>query len=150
MRVSKPHIGITAVLIVAGMRVGAAATQADHQTNVGDEVVVTERGGTRFLSLRDWPVKEEGNVVRPVPLEEYLSLKFTQVSDALGALERRLGTVEQKLQTMDQDRAELRERLRDLEAAVRQMGGQPTEGKEEPDGHATKEREAASPQGERP
>ena len=68
------------------------------------DLVVTQYGGMRMLSLKDWPTKRQGGVVTAVPLEEYLSMKFGKVQERLKALEpldarmidldRRLGAIE--------------------------------------------------------
>ena len=42
----------------------------------------------------DWPIEKRGGMVGPIPVEEYLAMKFK-------ALESRLQTLEQKLNGMD-------------------------------------------------
>ena len=75
---------------------------AQEKPRIEDEIVVTEQGGVRFLSLRDWPVRRENDVIKPVTIEEYLSMKFKVIAEEFRALDRRLDAFEQRLHTLEQ------------------------------------------------
>ena len=59
----------------------------------------------------DWPVEKRGGIAGPIPVEEYLALKFR-------ALEGRLQTLEQRLNGLDL-------RLRVMEEALKSKNPQP-------------------------
>jgi len=58
----------------------------------------------------DWPVEKRGGIVAPIPVEEYLAVKFK-------ALELRLQTIEQRLNGFDL-------RLRVMEEATKSKNSQ--------------------------
>lgn len=82
--------GIAAVAL-AGLT--ATAWAADVKKKDGATVLKTE-DGLRFQLPADWPVEKHGGLVAPIPVEEYLTQKFS-------ALENRLQTLEQQISGMD-------------------------------------------------
>ena len=86
--------------------------EEDRQPSNGEALMVTRKGGTRFLSLADWPVKRRQGVVTVAPLEEYLSMEFGQVRSDFAKIDQRLEGLEQRVQTLEKDRAALEEQLR--------------------------------------
>ena len=103
-----------------------------------DTLVVKEKGGTRFLSLSDWPMTRKGGVIKAAPLEEYLSMKFGQVNDALARVTQRLDALERRMTAMDEQQGMLLNRVKMLEERFRpqeaanghetQGGGEAAEG----------------------
>ena len=81
-------------------------------------MVVTKRGGTRFLSLRDWPVKRDGNVLRSMSIEDYLAMKFRQVEEQLHGMEQRLEAMAGTLKRLEEANGKFDERLRWLETGA--------------------------------
>ena len=107
-------------LLVAGFLLGGAPdlTQGANDEKgsaVTDGIEVTQRGGTRFISLKDWPVTREGSTVRPVAIEEYLAMKFGQVAEQLAQVARRLEELTRSLKRLEEHDATLDQRLRWVE-----------------------------------
>ena len=94
----------TLLLGAALRRLGAAdESRAERAT------VRRSQNGLNFELPPDWPIEKRNGVVGPVPIEEYLGLKFK-------ALESRLQTLEQEVGSLDV-------RLRVMEEAVKRAGG---------------------------
>ena len=62
----------------------------------------------KFNVPEDWPIEERGGTVGPVPIEEYLGLKFNKA-------EERLKGMEAKLAEKDAQLADLSSRLKVIE-----------------------------------
>ena len=123
--------------------VSAGTVRAEEETSLDSELVVTKEGDVRFLSLRDWPVTRTDGVVRPAPLEEYLSLKFGQVSRAFDELAQRVEGLERRLEELGAAHRALEASLRALEAYAAKT--------EVTHGHAPQDTETApGPSGESP
>ena len=78
---------------------------------MGEELSESERATVRktrdqlhFELPPDWPIEKRGGVVGPIPVEEYLAMKFK-------AMDSRVRTIEQQLNGLDL-------RLRVLEETV--------------------------------
>ncbi len=111
--------------------------QSDQQS---EDLVVTNQGGTRFLSLRDWPARHEQNgVVRPVPLEEYLSMKFGQVRKHSDAFDQRVKLLEDRLQQLEQEHATMRQQLQVLQQGASRSQEQAQGG---PDSHTAQNQQS--------
>lgn len=61
------------------------------------EVVVKTWKGLRFTVPPDWPIEERNNVIAPIPIEEYLAKKFSEMENRLEALGRQMQTLEQRV-----------------------------------------------------
>lgn len=96
------------------LSVSAPGGWAEQEQGHDEDLIVTKAGSARLLSLRDWPVKRTKGVLRPVPLEEYLSLKFGQVRDQLSAVDKRFEGLEQRFRQLEEDQRLLRQRLETL------------------------------------
>ena len=65
---------------------GAEEPSSPNNPFTDDDVVIQRRGGVNLLLPRDWPVEERHGVQGPVPIEEYLSMKFGQMKEKFGDL----------------------------------------------------------------
>ena len=65
---------------------------------------------------KDWPVKREHGVVSPIPIEQYLSMKFGQVREKTLTIDQRLDVLEQRIQHLEEDNKALQRWLHLLEA----------------------------------
>ena len=83
-----------------------------------DEVAVRTQGGHHLLLPKDWPVEQRDGRIVPIPIEEYLSMKFGQVATTFEERDRRLETLEQRLQKLEESQKVLQQRLRLLEQAA--------------------------------
>jgi hypothetical protein len=50
----------------------------------------------------DWPIEKRGGVTAPIPVEEYLAMKFKGVEAKLQTLEQRLEAMDIKLRLMEE------------------------------------------------
>ncbi|HLD78744.1 MAG TPA: hypothetical protein VJB16_06980 [archaeon] len=93
--------------------VGAAGSPARAEDGEAAQAKPTVRKTAEQLHFElppDWPVEKRGGMVGPVPVEEYLAMKFK-------ALESRLRTIEQRLSGFDL-------RLRVIEEAMKSKNPQ--------------------------
>ena len=107
-------------IVACGTPGGWTEEMKDAQPSAkGDTLVIKEKGGTRFLSLSDWPMTRKGGVLKAAPLEEYLSMKFRQVSDALERVTQRLDALERQMTAMEEAQGMLLNRVKALEERSR-------------------------------
>ncbi len=74
----------------------------------------TERG-LHFKVPADWPVEERNGIVSPVPIEEYLSRKFSAITSRFNVLEERVNTLEKRLRASEKETQRLKESLQALQ-----------------------------------
>ncbi len=104
--------------MVVALALGAWPASAEDPLR-DDELVVRQEGAHRLLLPKDWPVEHrEDGVIQPVPVEQYLTLKFGRVADALDDVEQRLTRLEEALARLDAVDQALAQRLHALEADV--------------------------------
>lgn len=84
----------------------------------GEELVTKETKGLRFKVPADWPVEERGGSIAPIPVEEYLSKKFSAVSARFDAAEKRVTALETKLSDLDRRLGVVDQRLGVLDQRV--------------------------------
>jgi hypothetical protein len=82
--------GWMALAVMAGI----ALADAHAEDKRKDGTAVRTEDGLRFQLPPDWPVEKRGGLVAPIPVEEYLTKKFS-------ALENRLQNVEQQVTAFD-------------------------------------------------
>lgn len=117
MLVQGVRIGSVSALLVLAAAVGVGA-EGDARPAEGEGLTVTRKGGTRFLSLSDWPVTEKGGVMTVATLEEYLSLKFGQIRDRFEASNQRLEALERLLQAIQAKQEACSHAVQDLEQRI--------------------------------
>ncbi len=93
----------------------AAADEGGPLTD--DTLVVKQEGAHHLLLPKDWPVQYQEGRVTPVPIEEYLSMKFGQIKDAFDQTNQRLESIEQRLDLLERDQTRAQQRLQRLESA---------------------------------
>lgn len=77
--------------------------------------------GIQFNLPEDWPIKEEGEggALQPIPVEEYVVLKFGRVDERFEQLDKRMATefkqLESNIKEVKDKVSDLEDRLRDLE-----------------------------------
>ena len=67
--------------------------------------------GLNFNLPEDWPIEEHGGAVGPVPIEEYIAIKFRKV-------DTRFEKMETETQSFSQEIKNLGERMKTLETTV--------------------------------
>ena len=96
-------LGVLAILELVFM-MGLPCSWADEaaREESNPEIVKNYRG-LQFKVPKDWPIEKVGNAIGPIPMEEYMSRKFADLTerlkkqeDAMAAMEKRLATVERR------------------------------------------------------
>ena len=82
------------LLVLLAAAPGSVARAADDRDDPKGQMVVKTEQGLHFTLPADWPVEKRGGAVGPIPIEEYISRKFT-------AMDTRLRTLEQQITSMD-------------------------------------------------
>ena len=94
------------LVFAASVVVAAAPVMVRAEDGVKDASTIKKtQQNLNFQLPPDWPIERRGGIVGPIPVEEYLAMKFK-------ALDGRLQTMEQKVNGMDL-------RLRVLEEALK-------------------------------
>ncbi len=102
-------------LLALGMALSSIAA-AEDTTLSDDTVTVRTEGAHRLLLPNDWPVEQKDGLVNPVPVEQYLSMKFDQVASRLEEIMQRMAAIDQRLRSVEEAQKTLQARLRALEA----------------------------------
>jgi hypothetical protein len=105
-------MGVGVLVWVAG--VGAPDARAADDR--GEGTVIKSEDGLRFKLPADWPVEKRGNVVAPIPVEEYLAKKFSAMDTRLRQVEQQLASFDLRLRVMEENLKE-QNRLRSGEAS---------------------------------
>ena len=53
-----------------------------------DPTVTKKQKGLRFTVPEDWPIEERGGVVAPIPIEEYISIKFKDIYSQIDSIKQ--------------------------------------------------------------
>ena len=80
--------------VLAVLAAGAMAGEARAEDKKKGGVDLKTEDGLHFQLPPDWPVEKRGGLVAPIPIEEYITKKFT-------ALESRLQNLEQQVSALD-------------------------------------------------
>lgn len=110
--------------IVWGVLVGLIPlmgwAEGTHQRNESpdDEVIVKSIEGHHLLLPKDWPVGKRNGRLVPMPIEEYLSMKFRAIEQTLQQFGVRLEALEKRLGELEQHDKTVQMRLRLLEEAL--------------------------------
>ena len=93
--------------VVWGMSLGLALA-ASLRTEAADSkegavTVQKTKEGLHFNLPPDWPVEKRGGVMAPIPIEEYLSRKFSAMSSQLQLLEQRLNGLDVRLRVVEEE-----------------------------------------------
>lgn len=97
------------ILAVFGICVWLELPNRVQAARDDDEVTVKKEKGLSFKVADDWPIEERNGLVGPIPIEEYVSIKFKDIrtqlsnlSQQMSVLDLRLQTVEKQLKTKNQ------------------------------------------------
>ena len=138
------RIGYVSLFVLATSSIVSRA--ADNDVITDNEVVIKHEGGHRLLLPKDWPIEHEHGVISPVPVEQYLSLKFDQVQERFNRIDKRIEAIEDRIEQLKKNQQIINRRIRILEQCVEQI-----KGKEVTDGHTSQDSQAVqSEKGESP
>lgn len=109
------------VFVVCGVVWLSVALAAAEDTPLTDDTItVRTEGAHRLLLPNDWPVEHKDGAVSPVSIEQYLSMKFSQVAGRLEEINRRLAAVDQRLAALEAQQKTVQMRLKRLEEPPRE------------------------------
>ena len=66
--------------------------------------------GLHFQLPEDWPVEKRGGVMAPIPIEEYLSRKFSAIDLQLQLLEQRVNGLDVRVRVAEEELKKQRQR----------------------------------------
>lgn len=94
-----PHsfIGITCAVMVFAFSSYVYAGQASSK-NV---TIRKSKNNLHFQVPPDWPIEERGGIVAPIPIEEYLAIKFQAIYLRLKRIENELSGMEIKMRVLE-------------------------------------------------
>jgi len=72
--------------------------------------------GLHFDLPPDWPVEERGGITAPIPIEEYLAIKFKALESRLQVLEQQLSGLDIRLRVLEERAQSPQQGLRSVEA----------------------------------
>jgi|GEM_PF-1377918 len=88
------------------------APEAMSQENDGageddDKLEVKSQKGLLFNLPEDWPIQKNGATLGPIPIEQYLALKFDKANERIAELEARVKSLESKNEDKKIDKTKL-------------------------------------------
>ncbi len=89
----KTQWGVIALCFICSVGYGADDKKAGLPS---DENEVRVSRGIRYSVPKDWPMDERNGGISPVPVEDYMLLKFKKIDERLAALENALASKEDK------------------------------------------------------
>ena len=99
MRFDRSRNGVWLAAAAAAGLAAASAVEADSKEGA---TVQKTKDGLHFKLPSDWPLEKRGGVTAPIPIEEYLSKKFSAVSSQLQSLEQRVNGLDVKLRVVEE------------------------------------------------
>ena len=79
----------------------AASCLAADEAKKGTVVKVSE--GLKFQVPEDWPIEKRGGAVGPVPVEEYLAMKFAKAESQLENLQKQIKAQEERIRRLEEE-----------------------------------------------
>lgn len=89
-------------VLIALAFLGIPLAAAEDQGVEGPVTVTKTKDGLRFQLPPDWPVEKRGGAVGPIPVEEYLSRKFSAVEKRLQLLEQQVGALDLRVRVLEE------------------------------------------------
>ena len=102
---------LASVLIWLGLPWKGVQAQDDERKTVTAK-------GINFNVPEDWPIEERGGAVGPIPIEEYLGLKFRKVDAKFGEFESRTSGVKEKLSAIEERLTNLEKTISDIDTRL--------------------------------
>ncbi len=110
----------TLVGLVAGMvglsmmlSVSSGGTLAWAEDASSSDATVTKTAERLHFKLpSDWPIEKRGGVTAPIPIEEYLAMKFKAVESQMQVLEQRFNGFDVRLRALEEAAEKQKQGLR--------------------------------------
>ena len=94
------------VMTVPGVAQGEDAGQTSEPVTVRKS-----KEGLNFTLPPDWPIEKRGGITAPIPVEEYLSRKFSVLESRLKLLEQQANGLDVRLRVLEEDKKQRRQGL---------------------------------------
>ncbi|GEM_PF-3104772 len=113
----KKGFGIFVLLLTAfGLSlIGSHGTSKTVQAQGVDQRKRFEGGNLKFNVPDDWPIEERGGTVGPIPVEEYLALKFSKIEARFKTIDASLAEYSARMADFDSRLKAIEDRLPDIE-----------------------------------
>lgn len=88
---------------LAGLLLGGGGTgfAADPEP-AADPSVVQTKSGLHFRVPADWPIEERNGVTAPIPIEEYVTRRFSALEARIRALEQQVTGSDLRLRVLEE------------------------------------------------
>lgn len=86
-------------LVVLALALGAAGMAAAEDG--AEERIIKTVDRIRFNLPDDWPMERHGGAVGPIPIEEYIAMKFKALEARLQAMEQQVNQLTLRLRVME-------------------------------------------------
>jgi len=77
---------LAGIVLALGSQPLLAVNEREDKYDRPIKYAVKEQEGLRFDVPEDWPIEKRGGVVAPIPVDEYLVIKFKEVDKKIEAL----------------------------------------------------------------
>ncbi len=111
------RIGIAGLALLAASHAWAAEKDGDGEAPAENPVRVVS--GVGFSVPADWPIERRNGATGPIPIEEYMSMKFKRLEDRVRVLEEKL---EEKQGDREKNTKPEKNRLESYEASTQTQG----------------------------
>ena len=119
LQISQPSKILSSLIILAGPLVLVLVGILFPWKSLEAETEERGKRGLKFNVPEDWPIEKRGMHVGPVPIEEYLDLKFKKIDTRFSEMETtfdgKLADMNLQLETLENGDSDIEERLSDLE-----------------------------------
>ena len=98
----RPHsatVALAALLAAAGW----ARASAEDGMSADKPTVRKSQEQLHFQLPPDWPIEKRGGMVGPIPVEEYLAMKFKALDSRLQAMEQKLNGMDLRLRVIEEN-----------------------------------------------
>ena len=90
---------LSLAVVAAGLLAAAAGAEEARQEPV---TVEKTKEQLHFKLPPDWPIEKRAGMVQPIPVEEYLAMKFKALDARLQAIEQRLSGLDLRLRVLEE------------------------------------------------
>lgn len=109
-------------LLLVGCLVIPPPALAQEAELTDEHMTVRTEANHNLLLPNDWPIQQKDGQLGPVPVEQYLSMKFGQVRAKTQAMDQRLAVLEERVRILEAERQTLQIRVKTLEETIASQG----------------------------
>ena len=91
---------LSALALISIFPVPARAADVEHSDAYDNSTVVKVVDGIRFQVPKDRPIEKMDGFIRPMPLDEYVSTKFSKLEERLQNMERSIEEMKNDIAAM--------------------------------------------------